>query len=40
MLVFPIGKSGIKMKNIIEEYFPLIRDIDDHIDDFEKCGVV
>jgi len=28
------------MKNIIEEYFPVIRDIDDHIDDFEKVNIV
>ena len=31
---------GIKMYNPVEDIFPIQRDIDDHIDDFEKCGVV
>ena len=40
MLVFPIGKNGIRMKSIAEEYFPVVRDIDDHIDKFEEIGIV
>ena len=32
-MVFPIG---INMKKIIEEIFPVTRDIDDHIDNFEE----
>ena len=40
IMAFLIGKNGIRMKKIIEEIFPVIRDIDDHIDDFEKFDVV
>jgi len=28
------------MKQIIEEIFPVIRDIDDHIDDFEALDLL
>lgn len=31
---------GIKMYSPVEDIFPIQRDIDDHIDDFEKFDVV
>lgn len=31
---------GIKMRQIIEEIFPIVRDIDDHIDDFEEVDII
>ena len=32
-------KNARKMKQIIEDIFPVIRDIDDHIDDFEEIDL-
>jgi hypothetical protein len=33
-------QNARKMKQIIEDIFPVIRDIDDHIDDFEEVDIV
>jgi hypothetical protein len=35
-----VAGNILNMKQITEEIFPIIRDIDDHIDDFEKVDVV
>ena len=32
--------TGRRMRQIVEEIFPVVRDIDDHIDDFEEVNVV
>jgi hypothetical protein len=32
-------QNAIKMKQITEEIFPIQRDIDDHIDDFDKIDL-
>lgn len=32
-------KNARKMNQIIEDIFPIQRDIDDHIDEFEEIGI-
>lgn len=38
LVVAGIGLS-LKMKQIIEDIFPVIRDIDDQLDDFEEYDI-